>query len=110
VRCWPHHFDIATLIQIDPPHLGEGARSIGVGMSPGDASYAEPYWYVTPWPYPSQDQLGCLPAGAWNRRGWTGAVLTATEIVREASAGDQTRLIRNFVGAALSRSHALLRG
>lgn len=110
VRCWPHHFDIATLIQIDPPHLGEGARSIGVGMSPGDASYAEPYWYVTPWPYPSRDQLSGLPAGTWHRQGWTGTVLTATEIVRQASAADQTRLVSNFIGAALSKGHALLRG
>jgi len=33
VRCWPHHFDIATLIQIDPYESPEQARSIGVGMS-----------------------------------------------------------------------------
>lgn len=36
VRCWPHHFDIATLIE-----LGD-SRTIGIGMSPGDATFSEP--------------------------------------------------------------------
>ena len=48
VRCWPHHFDMATLF-----NLGED-RSIGVGFSPGDESYDEPYFYCTPWPPPDQ--------------------------------------------------------
>ncbi len=47
VECWPHHFDIATLIQPDDESVGALARSIGVGMSPGDGSYADPYFYVT---------------------------------------------------------------
>jgi hypothetical protein len=50
VRCWPHHFDIATLLTLEGS--GEEARTIGVGMSPGDGSYAEPYWYVNAWPFP----------------------------------------------------------
>lgn len=70
VRCWPHHFDIATLISLG------SERTIGVGLSPGDASYAEPYWYVTPWPYPKGD-LPALAHGTWHREGWTGAVLLA---------------------------------
>lgn len=72
VRCWPHHFDIATLISLG------GERTIGIGMSPGDGSYAEPYWYVTPWPYPKGD-LPSLKHGRWHREGWTGAVLLARE-------------------------------
>ncbi|HZL19172.1 MAG TPA: hypothetical protein VFG23_15660, partial [Polyangia bacterium] len=53
VRCWPHHFDLATLIQLDAPDAPkEIARSIGVGLSPGDAGIPEPYWYVIPRPYP----------------------------------------------------------
>jgi hypothetical protein len=73
-RVWPHHFDLATLVE-----LGEG-RSLGFGMSPGDGSYDEPYFYATPWPYPPSDAtLPELPSGAhWHREGWTGAVLVAS--------------------------------
>jgi hypothetical protein len=70
VRCWPHHFDIATLIE-----HGEG-RTTGAGLVPGDAQFAEPYWYVTPWPYPhDRDAFAPLRAGFWNTDGWFGAVL-----------------------------------
>src|ERR1043166_103462 len=36
VRCWAHHFDIATLIA----HGGE--RTTGIGFVPGDAPFPEP--------------------------------------------------------------------
>jgi hypothetical protein len=72
VRCWPHHFDIAALVSLG------GERTVGIGLSPGDGSYAEPYWYVTPWPYPKGD-LPPLAHGRWHREGWTGAVLLARE-------------------------------
>ncbi len=79
VRCWPHHFDVAILIPLDTPEVQpdpEKARSVGAGMTPGDATYPEPYWYVTPWPYPARPDLPALPAGAvWHTEGWLGAVL-----------------------------------
>jgi hypothetical protein len=78
-RCWPHHFDLATLIAV--PSLGGGAqRAINVGLSPGDDSYAEPYFYVGPYPYPSVDALGQLALGRWHTDGWTGAVVTTSEL------------------------------
>src|SRR5262249_7753212 len=34
VRCWPHHFDIATLVALDQPAVPrQHARTIGVGLS-----------------------------------------------------------------------------
>ncbi len=42
VRCWPHHFDVARLITLDPDEDSEEARSIGMGFSPGDDFYDEP--------------------------------------------------------------------
>ena len=42
VRCWPHHFDIAATIQIDPHESPEQARSIGLGMAPGTAAIRNP--------------------------------------------------------------------
>ena len=78
-RCWPHHFDLATLISV--PSLGGGAqRAINVGLSPGDDSYGEPYFYVGPYPYPSVDSLGPLSVGRWHTEGWTGAVLLTSEL------------------------------
>ncbi|HEY5091091.1 MAG TPA: hypothetical protein VIK30_14025, partial [Polyangia bacterium] len=82
VRCWPHHFDIATLIRRDGADAPtEITRSIGVGLSPGNGSYAEPYWYVTPWPTPARRETPPLPHGHWHTQGWFGAVLPATAFV-----------------------------
>jgi len=107
VRCWPHHFDIATLVSLDAGG-GEHARSIGVGLSPGDASYAEPYFYVTPWPYPEKKDQPALPVGAWHETGWFGAVLTASQLVSHA--GDaQPRAARSFVDAAFDQCRSILR-
>ncbi|MBW2686630.1 MAG: hypothetical protein JRE19_12050 [Deltaproteobacteria bacterium] len=84
VRCWPHHFDVASLMTLDAGVGAEEARSIGVGFSPGDGSYDQPYFYVTPWPYPDGEELPPLAAGAqWHRTGWTGAVWTGAVLTAE---------------------------
>lgn len=83
VRCWPHHFDIATLVTLDPPGSDpETARSIGVGLSPGDSSYGEPYFYINPWPFPAKREGHAALAGGgrWHTEGWFGAVLPASSI------------------------------
>jgi hypothetical protein len=75
VRCWPHHFDIATLLEFDG-----GARTIGAGLSPGDATCDEPYWYVNYWPHDSLKERGRLSGGAtWVSEGWNGAMLRASD-------------------------------
>jgi hypothetical protein len=40
VRAWPHHFDLDTLVTIAP------GRTTGIGFSPGDDFYDEPYFYA----------------------------------------------------------------
>src|SRR6202158_3376409 len=98
VRCWPHHFDIATLASLTPmipmspmismmeadePSPGvvaapEEGRTIGLGLVPGDEARPEPHFYVTPFPYPDQPELPPLPAGGtWDTAGWVGARLRA---------------------------------
>jgi len=97
VRCWPHHFDLASLID-----RGEG-RSVGVGMSPGDGSYAWPYFYVTPWPYPPADQLSRLSRGAhWHTTGWTGAVLGGPDVPREGPRDAILAALRESLEACLA--------
>jgi hypothetical protein len=74
VRCWPHHFDIATLILLDAD-LAEHARSVNAGLSPGDEYYDEPYFYVSPYPYPDATALPPLrEPGHWHLHGFTAAI------------------------------------
>jgi hypothetical protein len=107
VRCWPHHFDIATLIALDPGADPEKARSIGVGLSPGDGGRPEPYFYVLPWPKP-EGKLPPLDGGAWNAEGWVGAVLGATEITGAGSNGAQRSRMERFLDSAVAACRSLL--
>jgi hypothetical protein len=111
IRCWPHHFDIGGFLPLTAGDDPEKQRSVGFGMTPGDGSYPEPYWYVSPWPYPGPDDLPGLPAGHWHTDGWTGAILTATEIEKLESAEDQKSFVSNFVENAMesARKVALTR-
>ncbi len=109
VRCWPHHFDIASLIVLDPDRDAGSARSIGVGMSPGDAAYHEPYFYVNPWPQPDGPTLPNLPSGGhWHTAGWLGAVLSASVLV-EGDPARQYRRVSEFLDAAIQANVKLLR-
>lgn len=78
LRCWPHHFDLGVLFTLDDGDP-ERARSVGMGLSPGDESYAEPYYYCTPWPTP--DMLPEPPGPMhWHREGFVSMVLQASHI------------------------------
>jgi hypothetical protein len=108
LRCWPHHFDLATLILLDPK-LGkpEQARSIGVGLSPGDEHYNEPYFYTTPWPYPPPDKLPPVPEiGSWHTKSFTAAVVPAHRILAAEARQTETE---KFLEAALAASLVSLR-
>lgn len=82
VRCWPHHFDLATLVQLDAGDPKE-ARSIGFGMSPGDETYSRPYLYINPWPRPEDTAaLPSAPPGAqWHTEGFFSLVLLAEAVL-----------------------------
>jgi hypothetical protein len=102
VLTWPHHFDIATLITLP----GARARTIGVGQSPGDESYAEPYWYVGPRPYPPAADLPALAGGGrWHTAGWFGAALPASAFVGSA---DQRGQISAFIDSAVAACRRLM--
>lgn len=81
VRCWPHHFDIAILVALEKGDA-ESARSIGIGVSPGDNYYAQPYLYVSPYPRPDTANLPTLPPGGrWHTKDFFGAVATGTDLL-----------------------------
>jgi hypothetical protein len=109
VLAWPHHFDMATLITTSEHDDPEKASSVGVGFAPGDDAYAEPYFYVTPWPYPAISDLPPLPGeGGWHTEGWVGAVLSGTELVGVGGGVDQERAARGFLSAAVEAGRTLL--
>jgi len=81
VRCWPHHFDIATLQTFD------GGGSIGAGFLAGDGQHQQPYWYVNAHPRPAGvDAFAPLPLGFWNKEHWFGAVLLGDQTREDAAA------------------------
>ena len=108
LRIWPHHFDIAILLVLDPDKGSEEGRTIGLGMTPGDGSYAEPYFYVTPWPPPKAARPGELAAGAWHDEGWFGAVLLGTRVAARSSIEGQAELVASFLSSAARASRTLL--
>lgn len=101
VRCWPHHFDIATLIHVAPE------RTIGVGLEPGDQYYDEPYFYVNMRPHPSAARARSRPLwgrGTWHTREWMGAVLAGSRL---EGASAQERQVREFLDSGVSACRAL---
>jgi hypothetical protein len=99
VRCWPHHFDIATLVRLP---AGRRLQTIGVGLSPGDQESAEPYFYVGPSPAPSTTPPA-LTIGAWHTTSWWGAALGASAIVRASDADAQRAVVGRFVDESVER-------
>ncbi|NOZ75875.1 MAG: hypothetical protein GXO90_10985 [FCB group bacterium] len=103
-RCWPHHFDVGALISMGKPY--DFSESIGLGMSPGDSSYSEPYWYINPYPNPEKQPEEELPSGGhWHREGWFGAVLRGSAVWGNPE--DQAQHCRQFIDAALKIEKAL---
>jgi hypothetical protein len=101
VRCWPHHFDLATLIQLTPD------RTIGVGLEPGDRYYDEPYFYVTMNPPPGPSQARSRPLwgrGSWHSYKWVGAVLPGSRL---GAASSQDQQVREFLDSAVSACRGL---
>ena len=91
VRCWPHHFDLATLISF-PARSGETGY-VGAGLSPGDGYYDEPYFYISAYPRPDPKMLPPLPnLGHWHTHEFTAAIVPARKILaaknRQAETAD----------------------
>lgn len=107
IRIWPHHFDIATLVTI-PGTKNGNLLTVGVGMSPGDTNYSEPYWYVSPYPYPDPTNLPPIAGhGFWHTQQWVGAVLPASRVI-ETSPNDQPQQVEAFLNSALKAAISLL--
>lgn len=97
VRCWPHHFDLDSLVP-----LGKG-RTMGLGWCPGDDYCDEPYFYLSMYPEPVIPKLPLLPPqGHWHSYQFVAALAPAHKIV---VVPDQAAYVDGFLdfaaGAAL---------
>ncbi len=102
VRCWPHHFDLGTLIKVP------SNRTIGIGLEPGDDFYDEPYFYVNMTPQPPASRVQSRPLwgnGKWHTREWVGAVLPGSRL---GAASAQERQVREFLDSAVSAARSLM--
>jgi len=84
----------------------ETARGVGVGLSPGDDAYNQPYFYINPWPHLDPSTLPDLPMpGHWHTSGFTGAIATGQEVLTlpDVEAG-----LSRFITEAFSAGRARL--
>ncbi len=102
VCCWPHHFDLATLTTL-PEHAAGATGYVGIGLSPGDEYYDEPYFYVSVYPKPDPATLPTLPMfGHWHTHEFMAAVAPAHKIVAAKDQESETgAFLRCAVDAAL---------
>jgi hypothetical protein len=106
VLCWPHHFDLGTLLIEATDPAGEATCTVGIGLSPGDEGVPLPYWYVNHWPGRPEAPLPSLALGRWHSEGWVGPLLDAAEIVK---AGDPEPRVHRFLEMAVEASREILR-
>jgi len=108
VLCWPHHFDIATLLTLERDEEGNATKTVGVGLAPMGGGYDEWYLYVSPWPWPASDRLPEVTgAGSWHTEGWTGVILTGEEAAA-LSGGARTDTVRTFLAGAIEAATSAL--
>lgn len=104
VVCRPSTFDLNFRFE-------QAIRSLGVGFSPGNEVKSEPFFYLSPWPAPGpKEKLPELPFGHWEREGWVGAVLTASDILKYTDAASQQAVVRRFFAEAIPDLHWFERG
>jgi hypothetical protein len=104
VRCWPHHFDLDTLIYF-PAKNPDEVRTLGIGFSPGDEYYDEPYFYVSIHPAPDVAMLGLPAIAHWHTDDFTAAVAPARRIV---AAQDQKAQVESHLMAATEAAIKIL--
>jgi hypothetical protein len=82
-----------------PARNSDATGYVGVGLSPGDEYYDEPYFYVSVYPEPDPQVLPTLPMlGHWHGRDFMAAVATAHRIVATKNQQAETD---NFLQAAI---------
>ncbi len=104
VRCWPHHFDMASLAVVEQDGAGAMTKTIGVGITPPDGLDDHGYWYVSPWAregVAGEPVYRALSHGRWQHRG--GGVSMALLSVHEvAGEGDRSHKLAAFLSESIN--------
>jgi len=109
-RCWPHHFDLASLAVLATDESGSMTKTVGVGITPPDSVDDAGYWYVSPW---ARDGVAGSPSypglevGRWIDRGSgvSMAVLPVTELSGE---GERSEKLAGFIAQAFNACTGVL--
>lgn len=108
VRFDPGRVELATHIQLGG-RSGEPEREVTVGLSCGDASVAEPYFFARPRPVAETRELPALPTGGrWVREPQLEAVLPCSSVASDRDPAAQAGRVVSFVEAAVPAAHGLL--
>jgi hypothetical protein len=94
---------MATLVILNDTNDPETTTSIGVGMSPGDQYYDQPYFYLTSWPFAAKDKLEQLSFGVWHEKDWLGAVLPAETLLEMTDPVQQQKRVYTFYKEGLDQ-------
>jgi hypothetical protein len=78
IHLWPHHFDFS----VEWFTGNTGDEQIGIGISPGDEHYSEPYMYINPYPFNESVTTHELPIGTWHTSGWQGVKIEWKDILK----------------------------
>jgi hypothetical protein len=63
---------------------------LNLGLSLGESSHPEPYFYSNPWPFGESLTSQALPEGArWFAESWQGTMLPYAEIAGDDNAGER---------------------
>ena len=90
VQLWPHHFDLAMIWLPgekipgeDPADAESSDKQMNFGFLFGDSGIAEPYFYITAYPFPDIFPSLPLPAGTtWHTKDFHGAVLLYKDLLQ----------------------------
>ncbi len=105
-RCWPHHFDLASLAVIAKDDSGDMLKTIGAGVTPPDSLHDAGYLYVSPWMKntPSaKPNPHALESGQWLDRG-DGPPMAILPI----SALESSAQLANFIASAVTACKEML--
>ena len=107
IRLWPHHFDLGVLLFLENPESSEEKNTISLGFSPGDDHYNQPYYYVSPWPYPEKEILKNYPLkyGFWHKDDFIAAVFPAEQY---ADKNNQQEITLKFIRQAVAFAEKIL--
>jgi len=88
INFWPHHFDMALLFFSgklidgqDPANWEYSREQMNFGLSSGDLEIAQPYFYVTGYPFDKKLLKIEIPKYAkWHTEGWNGLVIMLDQL------------------------------